>query len=86
MSAVVRQPETEEQGAVTAWDAGREARHGQGGKGRTEGTAWLQRTAVQTSHGLSCDLLFSVRQKTFTLHLFVYFIYLEMLLSNSISE
>lgn len=38
MSAVVKQPETEDRGAVTAWDTGREARQ-RGGKGRMEGSA-----------------------------------------------
>lgn len=33
MSAVVKQPETEDRGAVTAWDAGREARHKGGERG-----------------------------------------------------
>lgn len=38
MSAVVKQPETEDRGALTGWDTGREARH-RGGEGRMERSA-----------------------------------------------
>ncbi len=42
MSAAVKQPETEDRGAVTAWDAGREARHRGGERG-----GWRGQQAVE---------------------------------------